>query len=447
MGKKSLIKSTSKKKSAAKKSAPAKKSAAKKAAVKKTAKKKAAKKKAAPKKAAPKKKAAPQKKAVRKKAAAKKAAPKKKVAKTVATKKAAPKQAPVKKLTGRALLNQQFDWPQTEKIVKAARAKVKFQDPPPFIAGSDNQEIETIKTILWRRFDMAAIQEAGAKAAAEQAAAEKAAAEIAAAEKTAAEKAAAEKVKVSYAEPAVSAAPPAPPVDRTGQYFTFGAAGIALLLFLLVIGASINNADTYYIKPAEGAIEVWQGKFAPLGDRLLVTLPGVSAPEEIKPEYDKAAVFPLIYTHYLDKADTLLAAPGFPDFDGIKQYLEKALKFAHNRDLQNAVYARIDGIDIAIYMYKANVAASRGTSEDLDVALDHLAAAAALNPDENLLKLIEQKKAIFTEALAANKARAEEEARAAEEALAAQQQAAAEEASQAAAPELAPMENKPAQDQ
>ena len=206
----------------------------------------------------------------------------------------------------------------------------------------------------------------------------------------------------------------------------------------------MNNAGTYYIKPAEGAIEIWQGKFAPLGDRLLVTLPGVSAPAEIQPEYDKAAVFPLIYTHYLDKADALLAAPGFPDFDGIKQYLEKALKYAHNRDLRTAVYARIDGIDIAIYMYKANVAASRGTSEDLEVALDHLASAAALNPDENLLKLIEQKKALFNEALAANQARAEEEARAAEEALAAQQQAAAAEADHTAPPEIAPMENQPA---
>jgi len=84
------------------------------------------------------------------------------------------------------------------------------------------------------------------------------------------------------------------------------------------------------------------------------------------------------------------------------------------------------------------VAASRGTSEDLEVALDHLASAAALNPDENLLKLIEQKKVLFTEALAANQARA------AEEALAAQQQAAAEEADHTAPPEIAPMENQPA---
>jgi hypothetical protein len=444
MGKKSLIKSTSKKKTAAKKKSPAKKTAAaKKAAAKKAAKKKAAKKKAAPKKAAPQKKAAPKKaaakKAAPKKATPKKAAPKKTVAKTVAAKK-----APTKKRTRKELLNQQFDWPQTQKVVKTAAAAVKLQEPPPFIASTDKQEVEAIKVILKRSFDMAAIQKAGREAAAEKAAQTKAAAEQAAADKAAAEQAGAEKVTVSYDEAAPSAAAPTVPVDRTGQYFTFGAAGIALLLFLLVIGASINNADTYYIKPADGAIEIWKGKFAPLGNKLLVTLPGVPAPAEIQPEYGKDAVFPLIYGHYIDKADALLAAPGFPDFDGIKQYLEKALKFAHTRELRKTVYARIDGIDIAIFMYKANVAASRGTTEDLEIALDHLDSASALNPDDNLLKLIEQKKGIFTEAIAANQARAEEEARAAEEALAAQQEAAAEAVDQAAEQGPVPAGDKPA---
>lgn len=438
MGKKSLIKSTSKKKTAAKKSAPAKKiAAAKKAAGKKAAKKKAAKKKAAPKKAAPKKKTAPKKKAAPKKTPAKKAAPKKTVVKKAAPKKAPAKKAPVKKRTAKELLNQKFEWPQTGKTVKVTRTAVKFKEPPPFIASKDKKEIEQVKATLKRSFDMAAI-----KAAGRQAAEAKAAEEKAAAEKAAAEKAAAEKVSVSYD---AQTAPAAPPVDRTGQYFTFGAAGIAILLFLLVIGASLNNADTYYIRPADGAIEIWQGKFAPLGKKLLVTLPGVPAPEEIQSQYDKRTVFPLIYGYYINKADALLAAPGFPDFEEIKKYLEKAVNFAHTSDLRQAVYARIDGIDIAIYMYKANVAASRGTTEDLEIALDHLASAAALNPDDNLLELIEQKKVLFSEAIADNQALAEAEAIAAEEALAAQQQA-AEASEQAADQEPAPAEDQPAAD-
>jgi hypothetical protein len=436
MGKKSLIKSTSKKKTAAKKTGPAKKTAA----VKKAAGKKAAKKKAAPKKAAPQKKAAP------KKAAAQKAAPKKTVAKTLAAKKSAPKKAPAKKRTVKELLNQKFEWPQTGKAVKVTRTAVKFNEPPPFIASQDKKEGAAIKAILRRSFDMAEIKAAGEKASTEKAAQAKTASEKAAVEKATTEKAAAEKVKVSYTEPATPAVPPAPPVDRTGQYLTFGAAGIAILLFLLVIGASLNNADSYYIKPAAGAIEIWQGKFAPLGKKLLVTLPGVPAPEEIQPQYDKQAVFPLISGHYISKADALLAAPGFPDFEEIKKYLEKALKFAHSQDLRDSVYARIDGIDIAIYMYKANVAASRGTTADLEFALDYLASAAALNPDENLLELIKQKKVLFSEAIADNQTLAEAEAIAAEEALAAQQAAADAEAEPAAPQEPGPAEGQPAAD-
>jgi len=405
MGKKSLIKSTSKKKTAAKKTGPAKK----KAAAKKTAAKKTAK----------------------KKAAAKKAAPKKTVAKTVAAKKAAPKKAPAKKRTVKELLNQKFEWPQTGKVVKATRAAVKFKEPPPFIASKDKKEVAAIKAVMQRTFDMAAIKEAGDKATAE---------------KAAQAKAAAEKVKVSYTAPAATATPPTPPADRTGQYLSFGAAGIAILLFLLVIGASMNNSDTYYIKPAAGAIEIWQGKFAPIGKKLLVTLPGVPAPEETQPQYDKKAVFPLIYSYYISKADALLAAPGFPDFEEIKKYLEKTLKYAHTSDLRKSVYARIDGIDIAIYMYKADVAASRGTTADLEIALAHLASAATLNPDENLLELIEQKKLLFSDAIAANRAQAEAEALAAEEALATQQAAVDAEAEPAAPPEPGPAEGQPAAD-
>ena len=441
MGKESLIKSTSKKKTATKKADGKKKTAvkkapAKKAAAKKTAGKKAALKKAAPKKTASRKKAAQKKSAPRKKTALKKSAPRKKtaskktaagkaVSKTVAAKNPAPKKAPTRKLTVKELLNLKFEWPQTGKVFKPTRTETKFPEPPPLISSTDKNEARRIKAVLMRAFDMSEIRKAGRKAADEKAAAEKTAG-----------KAVAEKVRVSSDEPAAAPAAPAPPVDRAGQYLTFGSAGIALLLFILVIGASMNNADTYYIKPAEGAVEIWQGKFAPLGEKLLITLPGVPAPETIQPQYEKKAVFPLIYGYYINKADALLTTPGFPDFEEIKKYLEKALKFAHTGELKNSVYARIDGIDIAIYMYKADVAASRMTPEDLKIALDHLDSAAALNPEENLLVLIEQKKAVFNEALSAIEARAEEEA------LAAQEQAAAEEAGQEAAGEPDPAEGK-----
>jgi hypothetical protein len=423
MGKDSLIKSTSKKKKAAAKTAAKKKAVVKKAAPKKTVKKKAVVKKAAPKKTVKKKavakKAAPKKAAPKKKAASKKAAAGKAVSKTVAAKKAAPKKAPAKKLTVKELLNLKFEWPHPGKVFKPARVETKFPEPPPFIASTDKKEFQRIKAVLTRSFDMSEIRAADRKAAAE-------------------------KVKVSYDKPSAAPAAPAPPVDRIGQYFTFGAAGIAILLFLLVIGASMKNADTYYLKPAEGAVEIWQGKFAPLGEKLLVTLPGVPAPEEIQPQYKKEAVFPLIYAHYIDKADALLAAPGFPDFEEIKKYLGKALKFAHTSELEKLIYTRIDGIDITIYMYKANVAASRVTREDLKIALDHLDSATTLNPDENLLKLIEQKRVIFSETLAAIEARTAEEARAAEKALAAQEQAATEEAGQEAAQEPGPAEGQQA---
>ncbi len=128
------------------------------------------------------------------------------------------KKGPGQKLTLTELLHLKFDWPQSGKVVKATRAATTFSEPPPLIDVTDKAEIKRIKSVLMRAFDMQAIRAAGRKAAEEKAVAEKAAAA----------KAAAEKVKVSYDAPA---APPQPPVDRTGQYLTFGAVGVAVCFF------------------------------------------------------------------------------------------------------------------------------------------------------------------------------------------------------------------------
>ncbi len=196
MGKKDLLKSTSKKKKTEKKTSDPsieekavtkKKVAPKKAAAKKAASKKAAtKKKAASKKAATKKKAA--KKTTAKKTVAKKTAPKKTAPKKKAAKKSTPKK---KKLTGKGLLLEKFDTWKPKKLYKPEPAK-KLQEgftAPSFYDGKTDAEIKQIKDLLSEKFDIKAIMASGEKAAKEKAEAEKKAAE----EKAAKEKAEAEK--------------------------------------------------------------------------------------------------------------------------------------------------------------------------------------------------------------------------------------------------------------
>ncbi|WP_197904704.1 histone H1-like repetitive region-containing protein [Desulfosarcina alkanivorans] len=391
--------------------AAAEKAAAEKAAAEKAAAEKAAAEKAAAEKAAAEKAAA--EKAAAEKAAAEKAAAEKAAAEKAAAEKAAAEKAAAEKAAAE----------------KAAAEKA------------------------------AAEKAAAEKAAAEKAAAEKAAAEKAAAEKAAAEKAAAEKaeaiknaaaqksdVSVSYetAKAPAKAQKPSDPVDNSIKLL---AAGLAFLI-LLVVGASASNSFKYYLAENQGALEVWKGKFAPLGKKMLIALPGVPAPEDLKGTYRSDDVYPLVFAYYIDKADALLDVPGIPDFEGIKATLKTALEYGSTSALRDAAYVRLDNIDRLILTYKADVAASRGTIEDLTAAIGFLKDADKLTTDKAQEEINAQKIAahlatitMLEEQAAAAEAEAEQAAADAEaEAEAARQAEAGAPASEDAieAPEAAP---------
>jgi hypothetical protein len=411
MGKNSLLKSTSKKKKDEEMTAKTKK------AVSKT-------KKAAPKaKAAAKAKAAPKAKA----AAKAKAAPQAKKKPAVRAKKAA---APEKKRVSiKDLLHKKFDaWkPAKAFTVSPDKNYLKNFVAPPFFSDLTEQESGRIKEILFKKFDIEAIKADDAKPAAEKAAAEKAAdekataekaadekaaAEKAADEKAAAEKAAAEKAAAEKAaEPEVSIAcgPPTDvdttvddPMEKAMKY----AAAVFVLLVALIIATSAMNSNKYYIKPSDGTVEIWQGSFSPMGEELLIMLPGVQPPETIKDVYSKADVYPLISNYYVEKADMLLQVPGMPDFEDIRAYLNAAMSYATSDEVNQIAQARLNNLDLVILMYKADVAASKETVADLEDAKGYLAEAARLDVDVLKLDLVAQKVAAIDDTLAKLKAEA-----------------------------------------
>ena len=173
--------------------------------------------------------------------------------------------------------------------------------------------------------------------------------------------------------------------------------GMTILLIVtlmgLVVHASYRNADKYYLNFAAGALEIWQGTFSPGGKKRILIMPGVQKPTDIQAVYTKKMVFPLAFNFYISKADALMAVKGMPDFVGIKSYLNRALSFAITDEHRQTAHARIDQIDRMILLYKADVAATKGTRSGLEAALDYLDQAAALNPDEIETELIKKKKA------------------------------------------------------
>jgi hypothetical protein len=173
------------------------------------------------------------------------------------------------------------------------------------------------------------------------------------------------------------------------------AAAAFVLLIVLIIFASMSNRHRYYLKATDGAMELWQGDFAPMGNRLINTMPGMIAPKQtlnrMRDGVTSEEVFPLVSSYYLEKADALLDGSAMPDFEGIQSYLGKALQFAITENHRRAVANRLRDIDLMTLVYRADVAASRGTVADLEAAMGFLKKASALDLDDSQARLIKQK--------------------------------------------------------
>jgi len=244
------------------------------------------------------------------------------------------------------------------------------------VSGLSDKEAKRIKKLLLKKRDMATIRAEIKKEAAEKEAAEKAAAEKAAVERKAAEKAAAEREATERA---------------TMKKVIIGLASGFIILVVLIFSASSSNNSKYYIKEKAGVLEIWQGRYAPLGEELMMSLPGVPLPEQINAVYSETEVFPLIFNYYIDKADAISGMSDTPDYVAIKSYLNEALLFATTGNLRKKAYSRLNDIKFNDLMYKAGVAESRGAVSDLDEAIRYLGQALLLKVGAGKSDVVKQK--------------------------------------------------------
>lgn len=192
--------------------------------------------------------------------------------------------------------------------------------------------------------------------------------------------------------------------NQTGIVLRYAIGCLAFLLVLTIL-FSAANVDNYYLTYRDGALEIYKGSFSPTGKDRLIIMPGVLEPKSIKDVYSKEEVFPIISNYYISKAGTLLNVPGKPDFDGIKQYLDKALSYATTDALQNTIHARRNSVDVMVFIYKADIAASKHTTSGYDEALEYLTRASSLDPGDVEKNLINQKVQLIQNAMKALKAK------------------------------------------
>jgi hypothetical protein len=296
------------------------------------------------------------------------------------------------------LILKKFDTWQPDNMFVHISDKSIIPDAPPFVSGTDEQNINRKRALLFKTFDMMAIIADGERIAIEKAAAEKAEAERIAAEKAAAaeqrkkaaelQRVSAPKVKITYDHQPVQPAkdtelqsvsapkakifhdqPVVPAKDADSMDKTIKiAAGCLAFLILILIGASLCNTQKFYIKTVKNSIEIWQGRFSPKGEKKLVSLVGIKMPAKVQKIYSKKDVYPFIFSYFLDKADALLYAPGIPDFAGIRCYIDLAQPYATTQELRDAATLRLNSIARTLLIYKADIAVSRGNIADLESA-------------------------------------------------------------------------------
>ncbi|MGD8335534.1 MAG: hypothetical protein PVI69_13305 [Desulfobacterales bacterium] len=199
-----------------------------------------------------------------------------------------------------------------------------------------------------------------------------------------------------------SSLPPEEEPDPMKKMLVYAGAALALIVFLIFV-ASLQNMRKYYVVERKDAVEVWKGRFSPLGREKLAVLHSVKPPEETKAVYTRRDVFPMLFTHYIQKADASMEGIGTPDFTKTKSILTQAGGFATSTEDRALITDRLQMIDRTILIYKADVAAEKGTIEDLQVAKAHLGRAAALQPDVILANFIQQKMDSIQEQIASLK--------------------------------------------
>jgi hypothetical protein len=309
-------------------------------------------------------------------------------AKTKVKKPAAPKKPKVSK---KDLLFKKFDTPAAKELIAGRvyqpKAPPAFPEAPPFVTGYDEKETKRIRGLLFKQFDMKV--EAPPEAARAAAPAEVAA--------------------LPSGPETVAAYQPPPPVVSPGAGGTSMAvkAGLGALavLILIIIGTSFSNRGMFYVEKVDDGVQVWRGKFAPIGKELVFHLEGMEMPSPVRDVYSKEEVYPLVFSYFQGKADGLLNDPGGPDFSRIKGYLHQAASYAPTEAMRHRIQARLDGIDFVVLLHRADIALTKGTLPDLQAARGYLDKAASYASSSYQREQLAKTRAVLEKAIAGLKNR------------------------------------------
>lgn len=176
-----------------------------------------------------------------------------------------------------------------------------------------------------------------------------------------------------------SCTPPPPqqqPVDKTLKY-AIGAFAAVICVLLL---ASMSNSNAFRFRQNEQMVEVWQGRFAPMGERLAASFSDGSLLDKVSKDkvYSRKQAYVILSDYFVRRADEVLNTDEAPDLKAVNSYLTHASKYALAEPERQAINLRLKSIRFLVLLGKADVALSKGTVQEFEAAKKHLAEAVPL---------------------------------------------------------------------
>ena len=187
--------------------------------------------------------------------------------------------------------------------------------------------------------------------------------------------------------------PPEPPHEPLLGKGTKMLIAILGVIFLILIVTSIANNQQYTLKDTREGVGIWRGDFSPAGKNKIAFLPGATIPEDMEEATNRKDAMRLAYIHYMGKVDQLMDDKDIQvDLGAIRENLEKANEFAFTAEKEMAVNERLQQVDFAMLIYRADVAMSEDTREGYERALEHLGRASELDIESGArIEILESK--------------------------------------------------------
>jgi transposase-like protein len=137
--------------------------------------------------------------------------------------------------------------------------------------------------------------------------------------------------------------PPADPMDKMLKY----AMGAFAFVVAILIMASLSNSNNFYFKQKDQMIEMWQGRFAPMGKGMVASFSDPAIIEGLPEQgsYTKKQAYGALCAYFIKQADDMLNAGDIPDLKGAKAYLRQASKYAVSDAARSAIRERLKSIN------------------------------------------------------------------------------------------------------